>query len=138
MAMSGKRLLAVVLTVVVAAAVVTGIVIIGSPMDERTRRLDTRRVQDLQQISQAVQVYHGRHQRTPASLDELSKEPGFAIVVPRDPTTGQPYRYVSVDADSYELCGIFDRDSDARTASFWSHGAGTQCFRLNVKQATVP
>jgi hypothetical protein len=40
--------------------------------------------------------------------------------------------------DSYELCGTFDRDSDARTASFWSHGAGTQCFTVNVKQATTP
>ena len=137
MAMSGKRLLALVLTVVVAAAVVTGIVIIGSPMDERTRRLDTRRVQDLQQISQAVRVYHTRHQRTPASLDELSREPGLAIV-PRDPVSGQPYRYSSVDSDSYELCGTFDRDSDVRTPGFWSHGAGTQCFTLNVKQTTTP
>jgi hypothetical protein len=137
MAMSGKRLLAIVLTVVVAAAVVTGIVIIGSPGEERTRRLDTRRVQDLQQISQAVQVYRARHQRTPSSLDELSREPGLAMV-PRDPVTGQPYRYVSVDADSYELCATFDRDSDVRTATFWSHGAGTQCFSLNVKQTTAP
>jgi hypothetical protein len=137
MAMSGRRLLAIVLTVVVAAAVVIGIVIIGSPGEERTRRLDTRRVQDLQQISQAVQVYHARHQRTPSSLDELSKEPGLAMV-PRDPVTGEPYRYVSVDSDSYELCGTFDRDSDARTATFWSHGAGTQCFTSNVKPTTAP
>jgi hypothetical protein len=137
MAMTGKQLLAIVVTVIVAAAVVTGIVIIGSPMEERTRRLDTRRVQDLQQISRAVQVYHGRHRRPPASLDELSKEPGLALV-PRDPMTGQPYGYLAVDADSYELCGTFDRDSDARTAGFWSHGAGTQCFTLNVKQTTVP
>jgi hypothetical protein len=76
MGSSGKRLLAVALTVVVVAAVATGIVIIGSPMEERTRRLDNRRVQDLRQLSQAVQVYHARQQRTPASLDELSKEPG--------------------------------------------------------------
>jgi hypothetical protein len=137
MAMSAKRLLAAVLTIVVAAAVVTGIVIIGSPMDERTRRLDTRRVLDLQQISQAVRVYHMRHQRTPASLDELSREPGLAIV-PRDPVSGQPYRYSSVDSESYELCGTFDRDSDARTPGFWSHGAGTQCFALNVKQTPTP
>ena len=131
-AISGRRLLAVVLTAVVAAAVVTGIVIIGSPMEERTRRLDTRRVQDLQQISQAVQVYHTRHQRTPASLEELSKEPGLAMV-PRDPVTGQPYGYTTLDSDSYEVCGTFDRDSDPRTARFWSHGAGTQCFTLNAK-----
>ena len=137
MTMSGKRLLAVVLTVVVAAAVVAGIVIIGSPTEERTRRLDTRRVQDLQQLSQAVRVYHTRHQRPPASLEELSKEPGLATV-PRDPVSGLPYGYTSIDSDSYALCGTFDRDSDVRTASFWSHGAGMQCFTLNVKPATAP
>ena len=65
--MTGKRTLAIVLMIVVGAAVTTGIVIIGSPGEERTRRLDTRRVEDLQRISGAVEVYHKRHQRVPAS-----------------------------------------------------------------------
>jgi hypothetical protein len=135
MAMSGKRLLAIVLTVVVAVAVVTGIVIMGSPTEERTRRLDARRVDDLRQISEAVEVYHARHQRVPASLDELSTEPGLAPIVVRDPVTAQPYGYRGVETDSFELCAAFDRESDVRVANFWSHGAGMQCFTRRVRRA---
>jgi hypothetical protein len=133
MAMFGKRALAGVLVVVVAAAVTTGIVIIGSPAEERTRRLDTRRVSDLRQISQSVEVYHTRHQRVPVSLDELSQEPGLAIVA-RDPVTGRPYGYQSIDSDSYQLCATFDRETTAVRSDFWSHGSGMQCFTLKTRQ----
>jgi hypothetical protein len=130
---TGKRTLAIVLVFVVAAAVTTGIVIIGSPGEERTRRLDARRVEDLQAISSAIQVYHGRHQRLPESLGELSQERGLSVV-PRDPVTGQSYGYRTLNANSYALCGAFDRESaDTRPADFWSHGGGTQCFALDVK-----
>jgi hypothetical protein len=130
---TGKRTLAIVLVLVVAAAVTTGIVIIGSPGEERTRRLDDRRVEDLQRISSAIEVYHKRHSGVPGSLDELSKEPGLSLV-PRDPVTGQAYGYRTFNANSYELCGAFDRDTaDMRAADFWSHGTGTQCFTLNIK-----
>jgi hypothetical protein len=133
---TGKRALAIVLVIVVAASVTTGIVIIGSPSEERTRRLDARRVEDLQRISGAVEVYHRRHQQVPASLAELSKEPGLSVI-PRDPVTEQPYAYRSFNASSYELCGTFERETaDASSADFWSHGAGTQCFMLNVKPTT--
>ena len=131
--MTGKRTLALILVFVVAAAVTTGIVIIGSPGEERTRRLDARRIEDLQGISAAIAVYHKRHQRVPMSLEELSMEPGLSSI-PRDPVTGQPYGYRSLNANSYELCGAFERETvDARAADFWSHGAGTQCFTVNVK-----
>jgi hypothetical protein len=69
----------------------------------------------------------------PVSLDELSKEPGLSDVA-RDPVNGQPYGYRTFNANSYELCGTFDRETaDVRAADFWSHGSGTQCFTLNVK-----
>jgi hypothetical protein len=133
---TGKRALAIVLVIVVAAAVTTGIVIIGSPSEERTRRLDARRVEDLQRLSGAVEVYHQRHQRVPASLQELSQEPGLASVA-RDPATGQEYGYRSFTANSYQLCGTFERETtDAPAADFWSHGAGTQCFTLDIKPTT--
>jgi hypothetical protein len=133
--MSGKRALVGVLVVVVTAAVTTGIVIIGSPTEERTRRLDARRVEDLQRLSRSVEVYHSRHKRVPETLEELSKEPGLASI-PRDPLTGQAYGYRTFNARSYELCGTFDREtSGARSADFWSHGAGTQCFSLEIKDS---
>jgi hypothetical protein len=131
---TGKRALVAVLMIVVAAAVTTGIVIIGSPSEERTRRLDARRVEDLQRISGAVEVYHTRHGRVPSSLEELSKEPGLSAI-PRDPVTGQPYAYRSSAATTYELCGVFDRETanGRGSADFWSHGVGRQCFMPEVK-----
>jgi hypothetical protein len=133
---TGKRTLAIVLVIVVGTAVTTGIVIIGSPSEERTRRLDTRRVEDLQRISAAVEVYYQRHQRVPATLEELAKEPGLSAIA-RDPVTGLTYGYRTFNANSYELCGTFDRETaDMRAANFWSHGTGTQCFTLDIKTPT--
>ena len=133
--MTGKRALVAVLVIVVAAAVTTGIVIIGSPSEERTRRLDARRVEDLQRISGAVEVYYTRHRQVPSSLEELSNEPGLSAI-PRDPVTGQSYAYRSFNANSYELCGTFERETvDVRAADFWSHGVGRQCFMLEAKES---
>jgi hypothetical protein len=89
-------------------------------------------VQDLQQISSAVEVYYMRHQRLPVTLEELSREPGLSRIA-ADPITGQPYGYRGIDSNSYELCGAFDRETtDVRSASIWSHGSGMQCFTLKV------
>jgi hypothetical protein len=130
---TGKRALVAVLVLLVVLAVTWGVILIGSPGEERTRRLDARRVEDLQGISRAVEVYHARHQSTPASLEELSSEPGLSTI-PRDPVTGQPYAYRRFNANSYELCGTFDRETgDTRAATLWSHGVGAQCFTLNIK-----
>ncbi len=131
--MSGKRTLVIVLVIVVALVVIRGIMIIGSPSEERTRRMDSRRIDDLQRISRSIGVYHTRHQQVPASLEELAREPGFANVA-RDPVTDQPYGYRMVDASSYQLCGTFDRETaDSRAEDFWAHGVGEQCFTLNIK-----
>jgi len=132
---SSKRTLAIVLVIVVVLVVIRAIMIIGSPSEERTRRMDSRRVNDLQGISRSIAVYHTRHQQVPASLEELAREPGFANVA-RDPVTDQPYGYRMFDATSYEVCGTFDRETaDSRAEDFWAHGVGRQCFTLNLKPA---
>ena len=133
--MSGKRALVGILAIVVAIVVVRGIMIIGSPSEERTRRIDSRRVNDLQRISRSVEIYHTRHRQVPATLEDLVREPGFANVA-RDPVTDRPYGYRTFTATSYELCGTFDRESgDGRAEDFWAHGVGEQCFTLDLKQA---
>jgi len=130
---SGRRTLVIVLVIVVALVVIRGIMIIGSPSEERTRRMDSRRINDLQGVSRSIAVYHTRHQQVPASLEELAREPGFANVA-RDPVTDRPYGYRMVDANSYQLCGTFDRETaDDRAEDFWAHGVGEQCFTLNIK-----
>jgi hypothetical protein len=108
---------------------------LGPPSEERTRRLDERRVEDLQQIALSVSLYNTRHQRLPVSLTELSAEPGLTLRS-RDPVTGEQYGYSTLDSARYELCAIFDRESTERRAEiFWSHGGGRHCF---VRKAEDP
>jgi hypothetical protein len=136
--MTGKRVLVIVLVLVVALVVIRGVMIIGSPSEERTRRMDSRRVDDLQRISSAIEVYYRRHQQVPASFDELVKEPGLGTVA-RDPVTSEPYSYRVLNAMSYQLCGTFERESsDGRRADFWAHGTGQQCFTVNIKNDGGP
>ena len=131
--MSGTRLLAAILVLVVTGAVIAGIVVIGPPSEERTRRLDDRRVEDLRRISSSARVYYTRRQRLPASLDELAAEPGIAFA-PQDPQTGEPYGYRTLDSERYEVCAVFERTAAGeRAAGFWSHGAGRQCFTLKAE-----
>ena len=131
--MSGKRTLVGALVIVVALVVIRGIMIIGSPSEERTRRMDSRRVDDLQGISRFIEIYHSRHQQVPSSLEELAKEPGLANVAV-DPVSNEPYGYQMLNATSYQLCGVFDREAaDSRAADIWAHGAGRQCFTRNIK-----
>lgn len=134
--MSGKRALVGILVIIVALAIVSGIMIIGPPNEERRRRMDSRRVNDLQRISGSLAIYYVRQHQVPASLEELAKEPGLANV-PRDPVTDRAYGYRMLNTTSYQLCSAFDRESaDSRAEDFWAHGAGQQCFTLDVMGKT--
>jgi hypothetical protein len=132
-ALSGKQVLAGAAVVVVAAAIATGIFLLGPPSQERARRLDERRVSDLQGMSSSARLYYKRSGRFPASREELTKEPGV-ILETRDPVTEEPYAYRVVDSATYELCAAFDRPSADRVADIWSHGAGRQCFTLKADE----
>ncbi|MDE2764538.1 MAG: hypothetical protein OXQ94_07135 [Gemmatimonadota bacterium] len=96
----------------VVAAVAAGLFILGSPAQERERRIDDRRAADLHAIAAAADLYRSRHSRLPASLDELAAEPGMRINT-RDPATEQAYGYQVLDSARYEVCATFDRESVA-------------------------
>ncbi len=121
-----------VVVVAVVSAIVGGILVLGSPADERMRRLDERRVDDLVAIARAADLFWTRHDRLPASLEELSAEPG-ASASTADPGTGAPYGYAVVGGAAYELCATFGRSATLEgqrlEADFWAHGEGRQCFR---------
>jgi hypothetical protein len=122
--------------VVVVAAVAGGLFLIGSPAQERVRRIDSQRVSDLSAMAGAVDLYWTRHTRLPASLEELAAEPG-AYVKRVDPVTQRPYEYRACDGNTYELCASFDRESTGQPGNyyyrdFWAHGAGRQCFKLEA------
>jgi type II secretory pathway pseudopilin PulG len=123
---------------VVVLAVVTGLLLLGSPGEARIRRLDERRVADLRDITSAIDLYRSRHSRLPASMEELSAE-ATGRFVPRDPTTRLPYEYHPLGPTTYDICARFERPTDEESEWFgdppWNHGAGRQCFRRETRES---
>jgi hypothetical protein len=120
----------------VALAVISGLVVMGSPGEARARRLDERRVADLRGITRATNLYRTRHDRLPESLQELAQDPEVSVHV-RDPATGESYEYQVLGPKTYAVCARFERvDPDSsypEPASVpedaWRHAAGRQCFQ---------
>jgi len=127
---------------VVSLAVITGLWLLGSPREARRHRLDARRVADLSQITLATDHYRTRHERLPASLEELLQDPEAGLRS-RDPTTGALYEYHVLGPTTYEVCAHFERASDGgpdqEADRFggppWPHGAGRQCFQHEAREA---
>lgn len=132
---SRTQVVGTVVAVVVTAAVIGGIFLLGSPAEERARRLDERRMQDLSGIARAVDVYWTRGASLPSSLEALRTETGANITIV-DPATGASYDFRPIEREKYELCATFEgdsRDSDRGfDAGFWSHRAGRQCFQRDA------
>jgi hypothetical protein len=125
-----------VLVAIVAAAVVAGIYVIGSPTEQRLRRLDEAQTQDLIATSYALDAYWRRNQQLPASLDELLRDrDASAILAGIDAQSTQ--EYMPRGPATYELCAVFNRPSSEPRAVpggvFWTHGQGRQCFQLEVE-----
>jgi hypothetical protein len=136
---SRDQIAAAAATVVVVAAVGAGVLLLRAPSEERTLRLDERRVADLVALSSAVDVYWSRLQRLPASVEELVSEPvGQLDLV--DPVSKAVYEYRPIDPRSYEVCATFERDSATNDRGapdrVWAHRAGRQCFRRTPRQKT--
>ena len=134
--LSRAQVTGTIVAVAVTAAIVAGIYLLGSPADERARRLDDRRVQDLSGIARAIDLYWTRTTRLPSSLETLRTETGTDISL-ADPDTGASYELRPIEDGRYELCAVFtgeSRDSDRFVdAGFWSHRAGRQCFQRDAQ-----
>jgi hypothetical protein len=131
--MTARYVLAGVVSLAVLAAIVAGVVMLGSPSEERARRLDRRLVEELRDIRVTVNYYYSENGRLPASLHELAKEPTLRIS--KDAVSGGIYRYRVLGAEEFELCGTFERASDVREGSgvdLWQHPAGAHCFTLKA------
>jgi hypothetical protein len=132
----GGFYLAVAACVVVVAALVGAIQVMGTPAQQRLLRLDERRVEDLRELARVINAYHDAHDALPASLAFLDSQPGQDLSI-ADPASAKPYRYEPGKGGKYRLCAIFATDSArSRTAhwtpSQWRHGAGEHCFALPV------
>jgi hypothetical protein len=120
----------------VVGAVAAGLLALGSPREQRARRLDDRRLDDLRAIAGTVDLHWTRDGRLVATLDQV--KPELPPASERDPETGEPYTYEPLGGDRYRLCATFSRatppESRGPRGDFWTHGAGRHCFELEAKK----
>lgn len=136
--------------VVLAVAIVAGIgfYVSGTPSQVRKEKLDQQRVNQLMQISNAVQNYYMTKSILPTTLDDLKNQQFAYFESLADPLTREPYAYRVASSTAYELCATFQTD-DAKTSAgpsrpaypvpvgfglenTWQHPAGNKCFTLNM------
>ncbi|MGO4503694.1 MULTISPECIES: hypothetical protein [unclassified Dyella] len=131
----GVRLLAIVASLGMAAAIVAGLGVLGSPMHQRALQLDSRRVSDLSLISMQVSAYWAQHKSLPPDLASLKLAPPMTS----DPVSGATFEYATTGKETYRLCAKFDAASESEGRSLgtyvlrWNHLAGRYCFDLGTK-----
>ena len=129
--------------VVAAVLVVVGaaLMVLDSPAEERRKRLDGRRVDDLHEIAEAVDAYWSRKGALPPDLETLEGWEGFDL--PRsDPETEEPYEYRTTGEATYELCATFATEAPGEEAHWarrghrllWHHPEGEHCFELEAEE----
>ncbi|MBU1015245.1 hypothetical protein KKI17_02305 [Patescibacteria group bacterium] len=128
----------------VGAAILYAVFLMGSPGTQRAMRMDLQRVSHLQQISYALEQYWVTRGELPETLGKLRGE-GYYIDAVVDPQTGEPYEYRVLGEEQYELCAVFELDSeylqDERIVSepfsdfSWEHGSGPTCFQKEIVKA---
>lgn len=111
--------LAVLSMLVVVALVGWAFTIVRSPENARNRIGDETRVTNLiamTRLADCHYTYYDRLDANFASMQTALTELGGRLPVaagctepyPYDPTTGAEYRYGVIDADTYELCAVFE------------------------------
>lgn len=146
-----NKIIAWAVSVVVLIVVIGGFFIVGSPAQQRARRFDERRINDLQTIQRQLLNYWVQKGGLPGILEKVEDSiSGFAL--PKDPETGADYEYhtTSFNPPVFQLCATFKTDSNSRTQSTyfekprtiplvggaysqnWNHGPGRQCFTREI------
>jgi hypothetical protein len=133
-----------IISLIVLAIIVYGIVIIGSPMDQRAKNMDNNRVNDLRSIQNQIVYTHWQNKGDiPEYLSELN-DPISGYVVPTDPETRADYEYAKLSNKGFRLCATFKTTSTttnetvAKPTSYyygedssnqnWQHNAEKTCF----------
>ena len=135
-----------VVSIIVLASIVYGVVIIGLPSTQRAKNTDQTRINDLMSIQS--EIVYNQWQKTgniPASLSNLN-DPISNYIIPVDPETNQSYEYRKISTSSFELCATFKTvnkttDTTIKTTPVynngidnanWQHDSGRYCFTRTI------
>jgi hypothetical protein len=117
--------------VVVIAAFLVGLGVVGTPGIQRRLQADLRRVENLQAISRAV------YQRVRLAGEPMPETDAQLVGKwqDTDPETGKRYEYRVKSGTQYELCAVFDEPAEQNPypSQFWHHDRGRTCFTLDAK-----
>jgi type II secretory pathway pseudopilin PulG len=141
-----NKILVIVVCLAVAIVLIGGFMLAGSPQTARQQQIDMIRSNNLMQISSLVDSYQSQTKTLPSDLSALyqatNDTTGFV-----DPASLQPYEYTAKGDTSFELCAVFDRESQADAngylaqpsglPNFYQHSAGRTCFTVNIPTAPV-
>lgn len=146
----GFRIFQGVVVTTVVAVIILGLTMVGTPGQERARQYDEQRVNELQNMANAVDAYFGRMKKLPETLSVLQNQREYYLPTIIDPRTGQSYEYRVTGVEAFELCATFETaisETDPRPAKpyvepypgrFWQHGVGRVCFPLTVVKPPTP
>jgi len=137
-----NRIFAIALAVLVFGSIIGGFFIVGTPIEQRQRRMDEQRIADLQNIQMQIIDYWTRKSSLPKALVDLQDNiSGFSV--PQDPDLKKDYEYRSVEKLKFELCAEFARSNlndpvNGRNTmgaypvgpaqQSWGHETGRVCF----------
>ncbi|MBI5079600.1 hypothetical protein HZB06_02990 [Candidatus Wolfebacteria bacterium] len=127
---------------IVAATVIAGFFVVGSPNRARLMKFDEQRVANLQTIQGQIIYYWQNKNKLPQNLADL-KDTVSGFAAPKDPRTGADYNYQVKGELEFSLCADFDLSILGSASSVelptyparyisensnWNHAAGNVCF----------
>ncbi|MDO8499564.1 MAG: DUF5671 domain-containing protein [bacterium] len=141
------KLLAIIVSALVVISIIIGVRVIGTPRDQRNRRFDEQRMQNLDMLQNEIISYWTRKSVLPATLNDLQDDiSGF--FPPNDPGSHLPYEYKIIDTLTFKLCASFALSNEAYSRSGpkeipysynntyqqnWSHPrVGNNCFTRKI------
>ncbi len=118
--------------------IVLSFMVIGTPNEQRTWRLDDRRVNDLTSLQSQVISYWQQKEKLPATLTDLTNPTSY-YAIPVDPEfeKGLTYEYTVTGKLSFELCATFS----AKMPKGWqeySGGGVMPMYETRTDVATSP
>lgn len=141
-----SKITAIVVSVLVVIALITGLILSGSPMKAREMKMDNQRISDLTTVQYAILDYYRNNNVLPADLITLSQSGGYYLTNLNDPETKTKYEYKILEKNKYELCAEFSLPSAKNNYGYttavekenWEHSAGRTCFQRITSPGVTP